>query len=89
MSAIITAPVDDSFVAGTDAYARRLRAMQGCVRTLLKGVGEDPDREGLRDTPKVRTALDWSDGLRQPAPLWAYGSRLLLPLGRAREQSTH
>lgn len=27
--------------------------MQAAVRTLLAGVGEDPDRQGLRDTPKV------------------------------------
>ncbi|NEQ29005.1 MAG: GTP cyclohydrolase I FolE, partial [Microcoleus sp. SIO2G3] len=26
--------------------------MQQAVRTLLIGMGEDPDREGLRDTPK-------------------------------------
>jgi GTP cyclohydrolase I len=26
--------------------------MQQAVRTLLLGMGEDPDREGLRDTPK-------------------------------------
>ena len=26
--------------------------MQQAVRTLLLGLGEDPDREGLRDTPK-------------------------------------
>ncbi|QIZ70024.1 GTP cyclohydrolase I FolE [Oxynema aestuarii] len=26
--------------------------MQEAVRTLLLGIGEDPDREGLRDTPK-------------------------------------
>ncbi|MBE9195930.1 GTP cyclohydrolase I FolE [Synechocystis sp. LEGE 06083] len=26
--------------------------MQAAVRTLLLGMGEDPDREGLRDTPK-------------------------------------
>jgi GTP cyclohydrolase I len=26
--------------------------MTGAVRTLLQGVGEDPDREGLLDTPK-------------------------------------
>ncbi|MGF1604031.1 MAG: GTP cyclohydrolase I FolE [Thermosynechococcaceae cyanobacterium] len=26
--------------------------MQDAVRTLLLGIGEDPDREGLRDTPK-------------------------------------
>lgn len=23
------------------------------VKDLLKGIGEDPEREGLRDTPKV------------------------------------
>ncbi|NJL99608.1 MAG: GTP cyclohydrolase I FolE [Synechococcaceae cyanobacterium SM2_3_2] len=27
-------------------------AMQEAVRTLLIGLGEDPDREGLKDTPK-------------------------------------
>lgn len=48
---------DDSFAPGTDAYARRLRRMQACVRTLLRGVGEDADREGLRDTPKVRHSI--------------------------------
>ncbi|MGL5833712.1 MAG: GTP cyclohydrolase I, partial [Waterburya sp.] len=26
--------------------------MRQAVRTLLLGLGEDPDREGLRDTPK-------------------------------------
>ncbi|MEY2979615.1 MAG: hypothetical protein RLZZ435_3755 [Cyanobacteriota bacterium] len=26
--------------------------MQAAVGTLLLGMGEDPDREGLRDTPK-------------------------------------
>ena len=29
--------------------------MQAAVRTLLAGVGEDPFRQGLRDTPKVQT----------------------------------
>lgn len=48
-----TSADDDSFAPGTDAYAQRLRLMQACVRTLLRGVGEDADREGLRDTPKV------------------------------------
>ncbi len=28
------------------------QAMQDAVRTLLLGLGEDPDREGLKDTPK-------------------------------------
>ena len=33
--------------------------MQAAVRTLLLGMGEDPDREGLRDTPKrVRPSYD-------------------------------
>lgn len=26
--------------------------MEDCIATLLKGIGEDPDREGLQDTPK-------------------------------------
>mmetsp|Transcript_18981 Transcript_18981/g.57326 ORF Transcript_18981/g.57326 Transcript_18981/m.57326 type:complete len:584 (+) Transcript_18981:338-2089(+) len=34
--------------------------MQAAVRTLLAGVGEDPDRQGLRDTPK-RVAKAWLD----------------------------
>ena len=33
--------------------SERLLRMQSAVRTLLLGVGEDPDREGLVDTPKV------------------------------------
>lgn len=28
------------------------KQMKEAVRTLLAGIGEDPDREGLRDTPK-------------------------------------
>lgn len=28
--------------------------MRQAVRTLLLGLGEDPDREGLKDTPKTR-----------------------------------
>lgn len=31
--------------------AERLDRMRGAVRTLLECVGEDPDREGLLDTP--------------------------------------
>ncbi len=40
------------------------------VRTLLKWAGEDPDREGLRDTPTrvVRAYRDWFSGyLSDPA----------------------
>lgn len=41
--------------------------MQQAVRTLLIGLGEDPDREGLRDTPKrVVKALQFlTQGYRQ------------------------
>lgn len=31
-----------------------LTQMQDAVEVLLKGIGEDPSREGLRDTPRVR-----------------------------------
>ena len=31
--------------------AERLDRMKGAVRTLLECVGEDPDREGILDTP--------------------------------------
>lgn len=31
--------------------AQRLEKMRGAVRTLLECIGEDPDREGLLDTP--------------------------------------
>ena len=32
----------------------RLLRMEAAVRTLITGIGEDLEREGLRDTPKVR-----------------------------------
>ena len=28
--------------------------LQGAVRLLIEGIGEDIDREGLKDTPKVK-----------------------------------
>jgi GTP cyclohydrolase I len=31
----------------------RLERMQAAVRVIIAGVGEDVEREGLRDTPKV------------------------------------
>lgn len=34
--------------------SEKLARMRAAVRTLLIGVGEDPDREGLIDTPKAR-----------------------------------
>src|SRR5690606_13135839 len=42
------------------------RAAEDAVRTLLRWAGEDPDREGLRDTPArvVSAYLDWFAGYR-------------------------
>lgn len=34
-----------------EQQAERLDRMRGAVRTLLECIGEDPDREGLLDTP--------------------------------------
>lgn len=40
------------------------RTAEEAVRTLLRWAGEDPDREGLRDTPKrvVNAYRDWFSG---------------------------
>src|SRR6187402_1246603 len=38
-------------------------AIEGAVRTLLAAVGDDPDREGLRDTP-ARVARAYGELLR-------------------------
>ena len=43
----------ESFVLGLDHDDSRLNRMQQAVRTLLAGLGEDSNREGLIDTPKV------------------------------------
>src|SRR5438270_84375 len=42
------------------------RAAEEAVRTLLRWAGEDPEREGLRDTPHrvVDAYLDWFSGYR-------------------------
>ena len=41
-----------------------VEAARAAVRTLLRWAGEDPDREGLRDTPKrvVEAYRDWFSG---------------------------
>ena len=43
-----------------------LRAIEGAVRTILSAVGEDPDREGLLDTPArvARMYAEMFSGLR-------------------------
>lgn len=44
--------------------AQRLERMRGAVRTLLECVGEDPDREGLLDTPSryAKALLSFTKG---------------------------
>lgn len=44
-----------------------LDAIEGAVRTILAAIGEDPDREGLRDTPGrvARMYAEVFEGLRQ------------------------
>jgi GTP cyclohydrolase I len=37
--------------ATAEEKAERLQKLSGAVRTMLECLGEDPDREGLRDTP--------------------------------------
>lgn len=49
--------VDDAMqplsARSSEQQGASIASMQAAVRTLLAGVGEDPDRQGLRDTPKV------------------------------------
>jgi len=42
-------------------------AAEEAVRTLIRWAGEDPDREGLADTPErvVRAYTEWFEGYRQ------------------------
>ena len=62
MSVIPVKPVlvGDSVPAGRPSREEALKA----VRTLLAWAGDDPDREGLRDTPKrvVDAYSEWFDG---------------------------
>jgi GTP cyclohydrolase IA len=57
-------------VAAARAPEVSTEAAQDAVRTLLRWAGDDPDREGLRDTPArvVRAYRDWFSGyLSDPA----------------------
>ncbi len=54
--------VDDRCINSSEAYAGKprqvdatevdLNAIKGAVRTILRAVGEDPDRDGLLETPR-------------------------------------
>ncbi len=50
-----------------DSQAAEREAAEAAVRTLLRWAGEDPAREGLRDTPKrvVKAYRDWFSGYRE------------------------
>ncbi|KAI0166922.1 GTP cyclohydrolase I [Hypoxylon sp. FL1284] len=51
----------------TEQAAERLEKMRGAVRTLLECVGEDPDREGILDTPTryAKAMLFFTKGYQQ------------------------
>lgn len=47
----------------TDSESESARAIEDAVRVLLQGLGEDPEREGLRRTPH-RVAKAFREGTR-------------------------
>ena len=55
--------------AGESTAAPDLDAIAGAVRTILEAIGEDPDREGLVDTPGrvARMYAEVFGGLREDA----------------------
>ena len=58
-------PVKPVLVGDNDEIKRRSREQAlEAVRTLLAWAGDDPDREGLKDTPKrvVDAYAEWFDG---------------------------
>jgi GTP cyclohydrolase I len=60
--------VDPDNVCDTvDEEDDRLQRMANAVKILLECIGEDPDREGLRNTPTryARALLDLTNGYQQ------------------------
>ncbi|KAI0834672.1 GTP cyclohydrolase I [Hypoxylon sp. FL0890] len=51
----------------SEQAAQRLEKLQGAVRTILECVGEDPDREGVLDTPSryAKAMLFFTKGYQQ------------------------
>jgi GTP cyclohydrolase I len=54
---------EDGDLVGEPPSARVPEAVQEAVRTLIRWAGDDPDREGLRDTPR-RVARAWREYAR-------------------------
>lgn len=56
-----------AFQPNSDSYVRKLDRMQGAVRSLLVGIGEDVHRQGLLDTPKrvAKAMIAMTEGYRQ------------------------
>lgn len=52
-SSVDSLAASETFDLGSDHDEAKLKRMQLAVRALLSGLGEDVDREGLIDTPKV------------------------------------
>lgn len=56
-----------SSASGSEDQPVDLEAIQGAVRTILRAVGEDPDRPGLLDTPRrvAKMYAEMFEGLHQ------------------------
>ena len=71
MDAVVTSFQERAEAARDAALARRpsREEAEAAVRTLLAWIGEDPNREGLKDTPKrmVRTYEEFFRGYKESA----------------------
>ena len=71
MDAVVTSFQERAEAAREAAHARRpsREEAEAAVRTLLAWIGEDPNREGLKDTPKrmVRTYEEFFRGYKENA----------------------
>ena len=71
MDAVVTSFQERAEAARDAAHARRpsREEAEAAVRTLIAWIGEDPEREGLKDTPKrmVRTYEEFFRGYKEDA----------------------
>ncbi len=71
MDAVVTSFQERAEAARDAAHARRpsREEAEAAVRTLIAWIGEDPEREGLKDTPKrmVRTYEEFFRGYKENA----------------------